>query len=206
MVELPGWAADDHLAAFAAYQASCRSAQCGEGDEQRPIRGACCTVCRKTLGLAPQDAQAARRFFEENFEPVRIARLGEAAGLLTGYFEPVVPARAFPAPSFTSRSTAGRPTSSPPAASRGRKHFRTRACASAAAMRRASWSRTTTAPPSRPARWMGKSLKSAGSRIRPTSSRFRSRARRASSSRTGHRCASTTTRITAILSPRSAMR
>ena len=99
--QLPGWAADDHLAAFTAYQASCRVLRNGgEGDEQRPVRGALRTVCRKTLGLAPQDAQAARRFFEENFEPVRIARLGEAAGLLTSYFEPVVAGSRFPSPEF----------------------------------------------------------------------------------------------------------
>ena len=31
---------------------------------------------------------AAKRFFEENFRPVRIARLGEEVGFLTGYYEP----------------------------------------------------------------------------------------------------------------------
>ena len=69
-------------------QAAKRPAQWQGPRRSATDRGALATVCRKTSGLAPQDAQAARRFFEENFEPVRIARLGEAAGLLTGYFEP----------------------------------------------------------------------------------------------------------------------
>jgi len=52
------------------------------------------------MGLRPQDADTARAFFERNFQPVRIARLGEAAGLLTGYFEPVVAGSRFPSPEF----------------------------------------------------------------------------------------------------------
>ncbi len=99
--ELAGWAGDDHLAAFAAWQASCRVLRnAAQADEQRPIRGALRHVCRKALELAPHDAQAARRFFEQNFEPVHIARLGEAEGLLTSYFEPVVAGSRFPSPEF----------------------------------------------------------------------------------------------------------
>src|SRR5438270_5637787 len=89
--ELAGWAADDHLAAFAAYKASCQALRkIGYTDDQRPIHGALRNVCRKALDLRPQDSKAARTFFEENFQPVRIARLGEVEGLLTSYFEPIV--------------------------------------------------------------------------------------------------------------------
>src|SRR5262249_48268292 len=48
----------------------------------------------------PQDTETARAFFEQNFQPLRIGRLGEAEGLLTGYFEPVVAGSRFPSPEF----------------------------------------------------------------------------------------------------------
>ena len=66
---LSGWPDDDHLAAFAAYEAGCK-------------------------------ALRARTFFEENFQPVRIARVGEVEGLLTGYFEPIVQGSRLPNPEF----------------------------------------------------------------------------------------------------------
>jgi membrane-bound lytic murein transglycosylase A len=98
--ELAGWSADDHLAAFAAYQASCQALRKGHTDDHRPIHSALVNLCRKTSGRLPQDAQAARTFFEENFQPVRIARLGESEGLLTGYYEPIVQGSRFPNPEF----------------------------------------------------------------------------------------------------------
>ena len=64
------------------------------------IHGALGNVCRKAIALQPRDAQAARAFFEQNFQPVRIGRLGEAEGLLTGYFEPIVAGSRFPSPEF----------------------------------------------------------------------------------------------------------
>jgi membrane-bound lytic murein transglycosylase A len=99
--ELAGWTGDDHLAAFAAYQASCQALRkSGRTDEHRPIQAALLNVCRRTSGLLLQHSQAARAFFEENFEPVRIARLGEHDGLLTGYFAPIVQGSRFPSPEF----------------------------------------------------------------------------------------------------------
>src|SRR5262249_19060803 len=89
--ELAGWTADDHLAAFAAYRESCRAARkTPRADDRATISAALWNVCRDAMALRPQDADTARAFFERNFQPVRIARLGEAAGLLTGYFEPIV--------------------------------------------------------------------------------------------------------------------
>jgi len=89
--ELAGWSTDDHLAAFAAYQASCRAlGKIPHPEDHRPIYHSLWNVCRRVLDLRPQDSDTARAFFEENFEPVRIARLGEVEGLLTGYFEPIV--------------------------------------------------------------------------------------------------------------------
>ena len=99
--ELMGWTADDHLAAFAAYQASCQALRKRRTDDDRGrISGALSNVCRKAVDLWPQDADTARAFFEQNFQPVRIARLGETEGLLTGYFEPIVAGSRFPSPEF----------------------------------------------------------------------------------------------------------
>jgi membrane-bound lytic murein transglycosylase A len=94
--ELPGWPADDHLAAFAAYEASCEALR-------RVRHGADHSAVERlpqALDLRPADSNTARSFFEENFQPVRIARLGEAEGLLTGYFEPIVQGSGLPNPEF----------------------------------------------------------------------------------------------------------
>src|SRR5215831_11240380 len=99
--QLAGWTADDHLAAFAAYQASCRAARkLRRTDDHGDISSALLNVCRNAIDLRPQDADTARAFFERNFQPVRIARLGEVEGLLTGYFEPIVAGSRFPSPEF----------------------------------------------------------------------------------------------------------
>src|SRR5262249_39448984 len=99
--ELAGWTDDDHLAAFAAYQTSCQALlKIRRADDRRQISSALGNVCRKAIDLHPQDAGTARSFFEQNFQPVRIARLGEVEGLLTGYFEPVVAGSRFPNPEF----------------------------------------------------------------------------------------------------------
>jgi membrane-bound lytic murein transglycosylase A len=99
--ELAGWTADDHLEAFVAYQAGCRILRrTPRTDDSGPIHGALSNVCRKAIGLRPQDSHTARAFFEQNFQPVRIARLGESEGLLTGYFEPIVAGSRFPSPEF----------------------------------------------------------------------------------------------------------
>ncbi|MBV8743770.1 MAG: MltA domain-containing protein [Xanthobacteraceae bacterium] len=95
--ELADWPADDHLAAFAAFQRSCQALRKRRPtDDHGPIYGALWNVCQKVIGLQPSNSATARRFFEQNFQPVRIARLGEAEGLLTGYFEPVVQGSRFP--------------------------------------------------------------------------------------------------------------
>ena len=88
---MAGWPADDHLAAFAAYQASCQALRnIPHPDDHGPMYRALWKVCRRALDLHSQDSNTARAFFEEHFQPVRIARLGETEGLLTGYFEPIV--------------------------------------------------------------------------------------------------------------------
>ena len=53
-------------------------------------------VARRRAAHGARTSEAARKFFEENFRPVRIARLGDSAGFLTGYYEPIVDGSRFP--------------------------------------------------------------------------------------------------------------
>lgn len=89
---LDGWADDDHAAAFAAFLKSCRAIFTGAKSRRRarPMYRALADVCRKALAAGALDAAGARRFFEQNFRLVRINKLGEQQGFLTGYYEPVV--------------------------------------------------------------------------------------------------------------------
>ena len=99
--EVDGWAVDDHLAAFGAYETSCRLLRkTTHPHEHGAIHAALWELCRHDPAQQPQDAAAARAFFERNFTPVRIARLGEAEGFLTGYYEPIVQGSRFPSPEF----------------------------------------------------------------------------------------------------------
>jgi membrane-bound lytic murein transglycosylase A len=99
--DVEGWAADDQLAAFAAYQTSCQTfLKIRRPRDERPVYGALWEACRRAAAVKPATAEAARAFFEENFRPVRIARLGEAQGFLTGYYEPIVQGSRFPNPEF----------------------------------------------------------------------------------------------------------
>src|ERR1700676_5445194 len=99
---LDGWAADDHVASFSAFIKSCTPFFASkEPREGRPIHTALWQVCRRAAHLRPTGAAEAQAFFEENFRPVSIARIGESKGLLTGYFEPVVDGSRFPSPEFS---------------------------------------------------------------------------------------------------------
>jgi membrane-bound lytic murein transglycosylase A len=98
---LDGWAADDHVASFSAFLKSCTPfLNSKEPRAGRPIHTALWQVCRRAAPLRPATAAEAQAFFEENFRPVSIARIGEAKGLLTGYFEPVVEGSRLPNPEF----------------------------------------------------------------------------------------------------------
>jgi membrane-bound lytic murein transglycosylase A len=99
--ELNGWKSDDHGAAFAAFQASCevfnRQRQLSD---TRAVAGALKEVCKRVPRTGTLKGDKARAFFEENFRPVRIAKLGESSGLLTGYYEPIVDGSRMPNPQF----------------------------------------------------------------------------------------------------------
>jgi membrane-bound lytic murein transglycosylase A len=101
--ELDGWAKDDQAAAYTAFLASCRpmAKNGAPGPDVTPMYLALQSVCRRALVAPSLDRDAARAFFEQNFRPVRIAKLGESNGLLTGYYEPVVVGSRFPTQDFT---------------------------------------------------------------------------------------------------------
>ena len=90
--EVEGWTADDHLAAFTTFQVSCQPfRKVKQPRDQRPVYGALWELCRRTATMRPPaNGRAARAFFEDNFRPVRITKLGDAEGFLTGYYEPIV--------------------------------------------------------------------------------------------------------------------
>jgi membrane-bound lytic murein transglycosylase A len=99
---LDGWAAEDHATAFTTFRASCRPlvrAGTPKG-ETRPMYFALKDVCRRALAGGLLTGDNARLFFEQNFRPARVAKLGDSAGLLTGYYEPIVEGSRFPTPVF----------------------------------------------------------------------------------------------------------
>ena len=99
---LEGWTTDDHSLAFATFLASCRPLlRSGPGRrEARPMYFALKHVCRLALDAGRLAKDQAQLFFERNFRPMRIAKLGDSAGLLTGYYEPIVDGSRFPTPMF----------------------------------------------------------------------------------------------------------
>lgn len=89
---LKGWEEDDQLPALDAFRKSCTVLlRRKEVPEMRPIEIGLREVCRKlALYSEPMSTAAARLFFEQNFRPVRIAKLGDDAGFITGYYEPEI--------------------------------------------------------------------------------------------------------------------
>ncbi len=76
--QLPGWAEDDHLAAFEAYRRACHLST-GQG-----------AICAEARAFTSPTRQTARAFFEARF----VARHVEGGpALLTGYFAPEYEAR-----------------------------------------------------------------------------------------------------------------
>jgi membrane-bound lytic murein transglycosylase A len=91
--DLAGWADDDHRAAFAAFLVSCQAKSAKQkpaNDTIATIAAALRNICARARATGPLDEAAARRFFEGHFRPLRIARLGQADGFLTGYYEPII--------------------------------------------------------------------------------------------------------------------
>jgi membrane-bound lytic murein transglycosylase A len=90
--DIDGWSADDHAAAFATFSASCRAVvgSAKGSRDTRPVYPALVETCRKARAAGALTVEAARKFFEENFSPLRVSRIEDPNGFLTGYYEPVV--------------------------------------------------------------------------------------------------------------------
>jgi len=89
---IDGWVADDHAAAFATFSASCRALIGGAkgSRDTRPVYRPLLEICQRARGAGALKDEAARKFFEENFRAVRVSRIDDPNGFLTGYYEPVV--------------------------------------------------------------------------------------------------------------------
>jgi membrane-bound lytic murein transglycosylase A len=100
--DLAGWAVDDQAAALPAFRTSCAAiVRQPRASDDRPMMAALRDVCRRAVALGNVDAAKARAFFEANFRPLRISRLGEVQGFVTGYYEPFVDGSRFPTREFT---------------------------------------------------------------------------------------------------------
>jgi membrane-bound lytic murein transglycosylase A len=99
---IDGWAADDHAAAFATFLASCRAlvGSAKSARDTRPVYPALLEICRKARAGGAQNDEAARKFFEENFVAVRVSKIDDPNGFLTGYYEPVVDGSRAPTDDF----------------------------------------------------------------------------------------------------------
>jgi membrane-bound lytic murein transglycosylase A len=109
--DLDGWTSDDHAVAFATFNASCRAivravafraeSATNHAADPQPVRTALEHVCIRAIKAGGLESEAARRFFETNFVPVRIRRLGDSAGFVTGYYDPIVDGSRMPTREFT---------------------------------------------------------------------------------------------------------
>jgi membrane-bound lytic murein transglycosylase A len=90
--DIAGWSEDDHLQAYKAFRLSCKpiSAQRKLPADPKALGISLRDPCRSAKALDISDGAKARAFFEERFLPLRISRLGEGDGFVTGYYEPVI--------------------------------------------------------------------------------------------------------------------
>jgi membrane-bound lytic murein transglycosylase A len=88
---LPGWMEDRSAELWPALRAGCA----------RPVAG-WAALCARAGAFTPPDDGFARDFLQRELQPYRVESLdGEALGLATGYFEPLVAASRRPRPGFT---------------------------------------------------------------------------------------------------------
>lgn len=91
--QIAGWAEDDHLASFRAFQISCERllVLARERTKGKVVPGAdmvrACEAAKRVPGTVSK--AGAKAFFEAHFTPNRIEHSGRE-GLLTGYYEPVM--------------------------------------------------------------------------------------------------------------------
>lgn len=98
--DIAGWSGDDHLLAYKAFRISCTPIAAQrtppadpKGDpkaDPKALGGSLRDPCRAAKAADISDGARARAFFEEHFLPLRISRLGEDQGFVTGYYEPII--------------------------------------------------------------------------------------------------------------------
>ena len=92
--ELPGWTDDRALELWPALRQGCARLPADDAAAWKP-------VCARALAAPPVDDATARAFLERELRPWRLQSLqGDAVGLATGYFEPLVAASRRPTPGF----------------------------------------------------------------------------------------------------------
>ena len=112
--DLQGWDGDDHLAAFRAFLTTCgpviRNADANAALAAAPDATAdvikadaksaqLAEACRAAQALARPTRAEAKTFFETHFQPHRVLHKGNA-GMLTGYYEPVLEGSRTPTAEF----------------------------------------------------------------------------------------------------------
>jgi membrane-bound lytic murein transglycosylase A len=90
--DIAGWGEDDHLQAYTAFRASCKpiSERRRPSADPKALGDSLRDPCRAARANDISDGAKAKVFFEEHFLPLRISRLGEDDGFVTGYYEPVI--------------------------------------------------------------------------------------------------------------------
>jgi membrane-bound lytic murein transglycosylase A len=90
--DIPGWNEDDHLAAYQTFRVSCRpiAAQHDPPADPKALGTSLRDPCRDARSLDLSDGAKAKAFFEEHFLPLRISKLGDSDGFVTGYYEPII--------------------------------------------------------------------------------------------------------------------
>jgi membrane-bound lytic murein transglycosylase A len=95
--DIPGWTDDDQLSAFKTFLASCRTILVQRLSRTQPaavqekaLGTSLREPCRQARHARVKTPKQARAFFQRHFAPVRISRLGERDGFVTGYYEPVL--------------------------------------------------------------------------------------------------------------------
>ena len=101
--DLAGWSDDDHLQAYKAFRLSCKpiSALRKPPAEPKALGTSLRDPCRAARAANLSDGARARAFFEEHFLPLRISRVGEDDGFVTGYYEPVIDGSRTPTDVYT---------------------------------------------------------------------------------------------------------
>jgi membrane-bound lytic murein transglycosylase A len=90
--DVEGWTEDDHLQAYKAFRLSCKqiSTQRTAAIGLQPLGTSLREPCEAATAASIVDDAKAKTFFEQHFRPLRISRLGEDEGFVTGYYEPVI--------------------------------------------------------------------------------------------------------------------